>query len=114
MKTSVNFSQFCDAFRNMNRNENFSYDGKRALFDYIEELEELEDETGEEYELDVIALCCEYAESDVEELIASYNIDVSEAEGDEEEIAELVEEYLNENTSVVGKLDNGSFVYAQF
>lgn len=111
MKTSVNFSQFCDAFRAAGRNENFSYDGKRALYDF---LEEMADQTGEEGELDVIALCCEFAESTVEELINDYSIDVSEAEGDEEEIEAIVEEYLNDNTMVAGKLDNGSFVYAQF
>lgn len=111
MKTSVSFSQFCDAFRDMDRNENFSYDGKRALYDF---LEDYYDQIGEEYELDVIALCCEYYESDVEELIQDYSIDVSEADGDEDEIADIVEEYLQENTCLVGKLTNGSFVYAAF
>ena len=38
MKTSVNFSQFCDAFRAADRNENFSYDGKRTLYDFLEEM----------------------------------------------------------------------------
>lgn len=111
MKTSVNFSQFCDAFRAADRNENFSYEGKRALFDYLEQYEE---DCGCDVELDVIALCCEYAERDVEELISDYSIDVSEAEGDEDEIEAIVEEYLHNNTMLVGKLDNGSFVYAQF
>lgn len=110
MKTSINFSQFCNAFRDMGRNENFSYEGKKALFDFLEDLEE---QTGEEYEIDVIALCCEFAESDVGELIADYGIDVSEAE-DEEEKAGIVEDYLNDNTMLIGKLTNGSFVYAQF
>lgn len=110
MKTSINFSQFCDAFRDMDRNENFSYDAKRALYDY---LEDYADQTGEEYELDVIALCCEYYESDINELIADYRIDVTDAEDDDEK-EEIVEEYLNENTMVCGKLDNGSFVYAAF
>lgn len=110
MKTSVTFSQFCDAFRDMNRSENFSYEGKRALFDY---LEQYEDECGCEVELDVIALCCEYAESDVEELISDYSIDVSEAEDDEEK-AEIVADYLNDHTLNLGQLPNGSFVYAQF
>lgn len=59
MKESVNFYRFCDRFKEMNRNNNFSYEGKRALFDYLEEYEE---ETGEEIELDIIALCCEYVE----------------------------------------------------
>jgi hypothetical protein len=110
MKTSVNFSQFCDAFRDMNRNENFSYDGKRALFDFIEEMD---DETGSETELDVIALCCESCEDTAENIINTYDIDVSAGLYDYEKEA-IVEEYLQNNTMLVGKLDNGSFVYAAF
>lgn len=69
MKQSVNFSQFCDSFSETYKN-NFSYEGKRALFDYLEEYEE---GTGEEVELDPIALCCEYSEfENLEELQASY------------------------------------------
>lgn len=109
MKTSINFSQFCDAFRDMNRNENFSYEGKRALYDYLDNYEEC----GVEVELDVIAFCCEYAELSLDEIVNSYCIDVSEAEDDEEK-ADIVEDYLSDHTMVVGKLASGSFVYAQF
>ena len=59
MKTSVSFSDFCDRFRDMNRNDNFSYEGKRALYDWLEDYEE---STGEEQELDIIALCCDFNE----------------------------------------------------
>lgn len=59
MKTTVNFSEFCDRFAKMDRNENFSYAGKHALFDYLEELEA---DTGEEIEFDCIGLCCEWTE----------------------------------------------------
>ena len=58
MKQTINFSQFCDSFSDTYKN-NFSYEGKRALFDYLESLEE---DTGNQIELDPIALCCEYAE----------------------------------------------------
>lgn len=111
MKTTVNFSAFAQAFRDMNRSDNFSREGLKALFDFLEEMEA---DTGEEYELDVIALCCEYYESTAADLIQDYQIDVSEAGGDEEEIEDIIEEYLNDNTLLVGKLDNGSFVYAAF
>jgi len=60
MKQSINMYAFERAFRNFER-DNFSYDGLKALFEY---LEEYEDSTGEEINLDVIALCCEYAEYD--------------------------------------------------
>ena len=59
MKKSVNFYAFCDAFRDMLRENQFTYEGKKALFDYLEEYEE---STGEEIELDIIAICCDYTE----------------------------------------------------
>ena len=58
MKQTIGFSQFCDAFSDTYK-DNFSYKGKRALFDYLEEYEE---STGEEIELDTVALCVEYTE----------------------------------------------------
>jgi hypothetical protein len=61
MKQTINFYQFADAFTNMNRQNQFSYKGLKALFDY---LEEYEDSVGEEIELDVIAICCDYTEYD--------------------------------------------------
>jgi hypothetical protein len=65
MITTVNLHDFREAFRTT-RPENFSYDGLTALFDYLEDLEE---DTGEPMELDVIALCCDYTEY---ESIAEY------------------------------------------
>lgn len=70
MKQVINFSQFVDAFRQVERGNQFSYDGLKALYDY---LEQLEDDCGTEIELDVIALCCEYSEyGDLEEFQANY------------------------------------------
>lgn len=117
MKTTVNFSAFVDAFRSMNRMDNFSHEGLEVLFDYLEQYEQ---DTGEEIELDVIALCCDYAESDVLTIAQDYGIDLSEADQaiDEETkqdiILETVCEYLNDNTMIVGVLNNGNIVYAQF
>jgi len=71
MKQTINFTNFTDAFANYNRHNQFSYKGKKALFDYLEEYEE---STGEEIELDVIALCCEYVEYDsLEEFWQEYD-----------------------------------------
>ena len=61
MYQNINFNDFCDSFRVMDRDNQFSYEGKRALFDYLEELEA---DTGEDIELDVIALCCDFTEYD--------------------------------------------------
>lgn len=64
MHQDVNFCQFCDAFRNMGRDSQFSYEAKRALYDYLTDLEA---DIGEPIELDVIALCCEYQEIEADE-----------------------------------------------
>lgn len=70
MKQAVRFCDFEDAFKDMDRAENFSYEGLKALFDYIESYEE---DMGEETELDVIALCCEYVEVEsLEDFNAQY------------------------------------------
>lgn len=106
---TIDLYQFREAFRVYNRTDNFSYGGLEVLFDY---LDNLSDDIGEPIELDVIALCCEYYESSIEEIINDYNIDVSDAY-DEDEIKTIVEEYLQDNTSVCGKV-SGGFVYASF
>ena len=59
MKQTISEHDFCDAFRIMKRLENFSYAGRKALFAYFEEYEE---DSGEEVELDVIAICCDFSE----------------------------------------------------
>jgi len=71
MKTTVNEWEFIDSFKQAGRENNFSYEGRKALFDY---LEELENDLDEEFELDPIALCCEYTEyENLEELQGNYN-----------------------------------------
>ena len=66
---TLNFSEFCDNWPESQK-EQFSYEGKKALFEYIEELEE---SVGEMIEFDPIALCCEYTEyENLEEVKNSY------------------------------------------
>lgn len=52
---------FVDAFSQMGRGGQFSYQGLQALYDYLQDYTE---QTGAEVELDVIALCCDYDEYD--------------------------------------------------
>lgn len=106
-----NVYQFREAFRLAGRMDQFSYEGLEVLFDYLENLSE---DTGEPVELDVVALCCEYYESSIQELIDNYNIDLSEVdEDDPDSIIEVVREYLEDSTSVCGEVSDG-FVYAAF
>lgn len=109
MKRTINVYEFRDAFRDMERGNSFSYEGYQVLFDF---LESYEDDTGQEIELDVIALCCEFNEDTPEEIAVNYDIDISECD-DDEEIKETVLEYLNDNTMVCGDTDT-TIVYQAF
>lgn len=115
MKQSVNFSDFIDQLnahdrlRTADKGGNFDYDGARVLFDYLEELEA---DIGEEIELDVIALCCDYSQDSFLDVARDYDIDISEC-ADDEELRELVADYLRENTQVCGQTDD-FIVYQQF
>lgn len=106
---TVDFSDFVREFELFGREKNFSHNGLRALFDYLEELSE---DTGSGYELDVICLCCEYSEDTWQEIAANYNIDIDYDQSDDDKI-NAVREYLENQTGIVGE-NNGSFVYACF
>ena len=98
MKQSINEYDFLKAFKECRPN-NFSRAGLFALYDY---LEQLEDDIGEEIELDVIALCCEYAEYDS---LAEFREDYGEDYNTMKDI-----EY---HTTVI-MIDNESFIIQQF
>ena len=71
MKKTINLHEFRNEFDEYGRSENFSYKGLEVLFDH---LEDLGDDLGEEIELDVIAICCEFTEyENLEELQQNYN-----------------------------------------
>ena len=59
MKQTIDNYDFKKAFQDIRPNS-FSHDGLEALFDWFEQFE---DDTGEEIELDVIAICCEFNEA---------------------------------------------------
>lgn len=97
MIQTINVSDFRDAFRACNRHEHFSYEGLGALFEYLEE-------TDPDYELDVIALCCEFSEDTVEDIAEHYGIELP---ADEAEHQAAVRAYLEENTSIVAETASG-------
>ena len=68
MFQTVTFSIFCDAFRAI-QPDNFTYEGLRAVFDYLEGCEYSAD-IGIEF--DVIAICCEFSEYTNEEFLEQY------------------------------------------
>ena len=108
MKTTVYFSEFCDYFRKI-RPDNFSYEGLRVLFDHIADID---NSCGEESELDVIGLCCDFAESTWEAIASDYSIETDINENEDEQKAQVLD-FLADQGALIGETSN-SIVYRQF
>ena len=110
---TFNENDFINEFKAYNRMDNFSYKGLRILF---ESLEQTAQDCGINIEMDVIALCCEYSEDSIDDIINNYDIDLSDESYDSKE--ELVTEYLQDNTFVCGQYEDDDgvtyFVYQAF
>lgn len=98
MKQTVNLYTFRQAFLDV-RPDNFSYTGLETLFDYLTDLEA---DIGEEIELDVIAICCDYSEESAIDIARNYNIDLSECV-DNVDRFNAVKEYLEAEGCFVGE-----------
>ena len=107
MKQTINFSQFVDAFNKMGRGEQFSYEGLKRIYEWIEENEANE---GKEWELDVIALCCEIAEMKMYEIIDAYNIDIDF----EADVYGQVIDYIADYSTYIGDTPEGTMLFVQF
>ena len=79
----------------------FSLDGYQAILDLFEELDSNQ-------ELDVIAICCDFTEADIEDIRSDYGLSEEEYEDIEE-----VMDYLNYRTYAI-ELDNGNILYQSF
>jgi hypothetical protein len=108
MKTTVYFSEFCDYFHKI-RPDNFSYQGLRVLFAHFEEIE---NSCGEESELDVIGICCEFSEATWQVIASDYSIEIDETENEEEQKVQVLD-FLADQGTLVGETDH-SIIYRNF
>jgi len=93
-----NWLQQSGSYKNNFSYEGFSYEGAKALFNYLDDLSE---DTGEDIEFDPIAWCCEFSEFD----------DLDEIKNQYDDI-ETIED-LRDNTQVI-ELDNGHIIIQNF
>lgn len=101
MKETVNFYDFCNRFVAYGREDSFSCTGKKALFEYLEEVEE---DCEIEIELDIVSLCCEYTEDSIQNIADNYGI-----EGDREDILDT----LRDNTQVI-EIDEDNIIIQDY
>lgn len=112
MKQTINEAQFRDAFRDI-RPDNFSYAGLGELYEWLEQY-------GEEVELDVITLCCDFSELTLEELQFDYGyMDSESKEWDLEQWAGFLQEHtfvipVNYTTDLAPNMNTESLIIQVF
>ena len=103
MYRTINEYEFRQAFKDIDR-DYYSYDGYTALYEFLDEICSSDDKG---FELDVIAICCDFTEyENLKEFQSEYYDDVA---GDKFETIEEIEE-----ETIVIKLDNGGFIIQVF
>lgn len=107
MKTTLSVSDFRDAFVRMDRKNQFTYEAYGLIYDFFEEV-------NPDWELDVIAICCDFDEQSPVDIAYMYGIDISECNGDDDEISCVVQDYLQDHTSVVGVTSEGNIIFIKF
>jgi hypothetical protein len=113
MKTTLNTYQIADALRN-DTNARWSYNGSLALAEYLEEYEE---SAGEELELDVCAIRCDFSEysslldwahDHFSNALEELGFDETE-ENDEDEVDEKIRDYIQDHGQLI-EFDGGIIV----
>jgi len=113
MKTTLNTSDIAHALKS-DENAAWTWNGAKALAEYLEQLEE---ETGEETEMDVCSIRCDFSEStSLVDWATDYftqwrgdlNIDEDLEEGDEE-IDDLIRSYIQDHGTLI-EFDGGVIV----
>lgn len=99
----VYFDDFLNEFEKFDRVDSFTYEGKKALYNYLYELGE---EIGQPIELDIISICGEFTEY---ECLEQFNHDYGYAIGHNIEDIDDIEDY----TTVI-KIDEEGFIIQDF
>ena len=115
MKMTLNTYQIADALKN-DTCASWSYNGSLALAEHLEEYEDRS--TGEEMELDVVAIRCDFSEySSLLEWAQDYfsnalqelGFDETE-ENDDDEVDDKIREYINDHGQLLIEFEGGIIV----
>jgi len=117
MKTTLNTLDIARALKS-DENAAWSWSGAKALAEYLEQLEE---ETGEEMEMDVCAIRCDFSECEsltaffeehsnksLADGFADYGIDIDDIE-DQEETDEAIRSHIQYHGTLI-EFDGGVIV----
>jgi hypothetical protein len=100
MKITINESMFKEQFRLHGRSDQFSSNGLKALYEYFEEV--YGEDSGYEYVLDVISLCCDFTEYDTAlEAAKNYSPFTRDEHLNEEEQERQAFQFLSLRTTII-------------
>ena len=102
----LSFNDFVREFKEYGREDNFSKHGLKALYDYLWESAE---EYCTPYVLDVIALCCDFTEYTLEEVVSGFS-DMLEEDDTLDEILDT----LSHHTTALRTSSADTIVVANF
>ena len=105
MYIQVTKSMFHNQFHVLNRVEQFSYGARSLLFDYLTETEDNGENGNAGLEMDIIGICCDFAESTIKEFISDYNLEEDTKDLKEKELENFIEDYINNNFIFIGNVD---------
>jgi hypothetical protein len=94
---------FAEAFVSAERGSQFSREALDLIFDFIEEYEE---DTNEQSQLDVVAICCDFTEATPQRIAEEHILDTIQAGS--------VRALLEDRTVVLGETSHGTIVYQNF
>lgn len=114
MKVTLSTYEIADRIAS-DKNSSFSYDGAYAIANYLEEYEE---STGEEMELDLVAIRCDFSEyKSLQEWAHDHfsnawqELGFDESDCDDDEFDNAIREYLQDHTTLI-EFDEGIIVQA--
>ena len=98
----IDFNDFIEEFKRCGREDQFSYEAKKALFEYLNELSE---DLNEAIELDIIGICCDYSEyKNLKEFLDDYGYSIDDIDSIDN---------INYYTTVI-KIDDKAFIIQNF
>lgn len=104
MKQTVTGDMFVQAFQQIRPN-NFSLEGLHLLYTG---LESLESDLGNDIELDVIAICCDYTEATPAEIIDMYSLEKNSTK------YEVMDHLTDRSSHFCGETPSGTLVFLTF
>lgn len=106
MKTTLNTSDIARALKS-DENAAWSWNGAKALAEHLEEYEE---STGEELELDVCAIRCDFSEhTSLEDWAADYGLEEDSLDDGREDREDNIRSFIRDNGTLI-EFDGGVIV----